>query len=281
MKFSKRGVIFVFILLLLLFIGVNNVLATAPMFYNITIEPNVTTITWGFNQTFNCSMDFAANESRYNNISWYWLKDDIIQFTTTNATGYPGNHTNVINGTYFMSINITADTYTIGSNYSCSAAIWNGSNFNVTNSTKLYINNTLHLSDCGNINNISTNYYLTKNVQNAITCFTLNASNITFDCKGYSVTYSTAENTGKGFDLKSSNDTTIKNCPIIRSFNAASTTTEGIQAINSNRTNIINNSFNINGYGGYGILLYNSSNAEIDNNTINTTGTFGYAIYSS
>ncbi|MBI2112520.1 hypothetical protein HYT52_03230 [Candidatus Woesearchaeota archaeon] len=73
--------------------------------------------------------------------------------------------------------------------------------------------NEANSTSCGNI---TSNLTLTANVNSTATCFAFNASGVTLDCAGYTVTYN---NGGGGTDGITNNDgfdnITIKNCNIL------------------------------------------------------------------
>jgi len=64
---------------------------------------------------------------------------------------------------------------------------------------------------CGNLNTANTVYTLTANVNNDATCFTVQADNVTLDCQGYRINYSSAYN-AYGVNNVGYNNTRIENC---------------------------------------------------------------------
>lgn len=115
---------------------------------------------------------------------------------------------------------------------------------------------------------------LIANLTTTSTCISINASNVLFNCSGFTIRY----NTGSGSTInaiiaENLTNITIKDC-VIHDLNA--TASRGV-AINWSRVNnsfIINTTIQTNGTSdNYGISLINSFWNTIANNTINTIGT--------
>ena len=98
-------------------------------------------------------------------------------------------------------------------------------------------------TSCGYVGSDLT---LTSNVTNENTCFIINAHDITLDCAGYFINYSTSDILGYGINNTGFNNVTIRNC--IMEEGASST---------SNK---------------YAIHFEESFNGTIENNTIVTIG---------
>lgn len=129
----------------------------------------------------------------------------------------------------------------------------------------------LNISSCSNLNIANVIYNLTSNVTANGTCMNINADNVTLECNGFTINYSTSE---MGFGVNNSGDdnVTIRNCEIIRgngNYGIAE-----IALVESENGNIANNSIK----GMYGILITSSSHNNVTNNTIHTNETNGHGI---
>ena len=74
-------------------------------------------------------------------------------------------------------------------------------------------NAATNVSACGTLNTAGTTYTMNQSINNTgVTCITIGAQNITFDCQGFSIT---GNNTTGIYGIYSSySNTTIKNCII-------------------------------------------------------------------
>jgi len=131
------------------------------------------------------------------------------------------------------------------------------------------------VSACGTLNVSNKVYQLVQNVNSSGKCFTIAANNITLDCQGYAINYSSSygiDNAGAGsFGY---NLTTIKNCNI-RGTGSAS---YAMYFYKNNNNTIANNTI---ATVSTGILLSISSGNNVSNNNITTTGGSTYAIFLS
>jgi len=135
-----------------------------------------------------------------------------------------------------------------------------------------------YISECGNLNTENAAYTLSKSVNSTGTCFTIGANNITLDCQGYTINYSTAGASGIGYGVYSNkNFTTIKNC-IIKEGASAGNSKYAIYFNGAKNGTIENNTITTSGSYGYGISLFLSSTNIFLNNTITTSGEDGYGI---
>jgi parallel beta-helix repeat protein len=146
---------------------------------------------------------------------------------------------------------------------------------------------------------------LTQNVNSSGTCYTIGSSDITIDCKGYTINYSEISS-GHGFYTQEGyNNITIKNCNI---FGASTVASDGVNfngTVNatlrdSNITSlgavsrgvllsyarlstVINNTFNISGTNAFGMTIAASNDSLIEDNVIlaNESATIGVNIQGS
>ncbi|MCK5176448.1 MAG: right-handed parallel beta-helix repeat-containing protein, partial [Candidatus Aenigmarchaeota archaeon] len=136
----------------------------------------------------------------------------------------------------------------------------------------------LNISSCSDLSYEGITYNLTTDVSSANTCFSIISNNITLDCNGYTINYSTNYHVdsadGNAVNITNYNGTTIKNCNIIGGG-------EYDFAIFLNTTNnakIQDNNITLRGDGGI-IAVYSFSN-NITNNIIRAH-TFNLALYNS
>ncbi len=98
--------------------------------------------------------------------------------------------------------------------------------------------------DCGTLSSSGV-YTLTQNVSSTGTCFTVAAANVTIDCNGYWINYSTGGAANTYGVYTNQFNTTIKNCNIVDGNWGAGSSREGIYLVHSNRSTIFNSFLNI------------------------------------
>ncbi len=153
------------------------------------------------------------------------------------------------------------------------------------------------ISACGTLETQGT-YSLEQDIQAEETCFIITADDITLDCQGHTITYSS---NGNGYAIySSSNSTTIKNCKILEgnstgnksaiyisgNNNKIEETTiitysdnqEGIYA-GGNNNNLLSNNITTHGRYAHPVYLITSSNNLVEGNTLNTNYWDSYGIY--
>ena len=158
------------------------------------------------------------------------------------------------------------------------------------------------VTSCGYLNSADTVYVLQNNVTSTTSCLYVNATNITLDLNGYTITYGNQDNDTSFTGVYSNQTyTDIKNGFILMGANAAVAQPRyGVyfSATASNGTienlNIFNNTYGIilygadynivnnitSNYGSYGIYLYSGSDYNIISN-INSNNKSVYGIYLS
>ncbi|MEM5871287.1 MAG: hypothetical protein QW051_00270 [Candidatus Aenigmatarchaeota archaeon] len=121
-------------------------------------------------------------------------------------------------------------------------------------------------------------YYLTSNVSTTGTCFTIMANNITLDCQGYAVNYSSSTS---GYAVRGSgvNDMTIKNCKLYQTGTSSSSYAIYFGSSTGYRLNVSSTEIYTRGSSSHGIYLNNLHNANISDVNITTTGSQAYAFY--
>ncbi len=123
-----------------------------------------------------------------------------------------------------------------------------------------------NLTTCAEIT--SSGYYnLTQNVSSSGTCFTIKSNNVTLDCKGYQINYST---TSEGYAINNSDgydNITIKNCGIVQGGNSDSSYAIYFNGVDKGL--IQNNIISTSGVGSYPIYLPYSSNINITDSILN------------
>lgn len=201
----------------------------------------IITITAPTNTTYTTSsipFNFSLNEAGY---CEYSLDNGVTNYTMTvnsSNTGFNATNTSIADGSY------TARAY-------CNDT---AGNMNNSASVVFSVENT-QLSTCINLDAANTVYTMNQSVNTTATCFRILASNITLDCQGYTINYSsTSTNTGYGVYANYSS-ATIKNCVI----------KEGA-TFSSERSR-------------FAIYFLGASNGTIQNNTITTTSYADEAMY--
>ncbi len=114
--------------------------------------------------------------------------------------------------------------------------------------------NALNLTTvCGTLPTVGEYYQLQNNVSSTGTCFTVSAANITIDCNGYGINFSSSS-AGRGVYSTVFN-TTVKNCAFI------------------NQTGTSDNS--------YGVYFNGGTFGNVFNNSITTRGQYSYVVYAA
>ncbi|MFC1723313.1 LamG-like jellyroll fold domain-containing protein, partial [Nanoarchaeota archaeon] len=121
-------------------------------------------------------------------------------------------------------------------------------------SQNLWLNFTLQtgLTDCGELGDANTVYYLQNDVSAPGTCFNVTANNVTLEAQGYTINYSYAGIVGYGLVSYLYNNTIVRDAVVI----------EG-NATNDEK---------------YGIYFYGNYNSLIENTSIQTSGTYSHGI---
>jgi len=140
-----------------------------------------------------------------------------------------------------------------------------------------------NVTSCGVLNTSNATYILNQSLNSSYDCITINATNITLDCKGYNINFGNA--TG-GFGIIVSGDggetghdnITIQNCVIVQ--NESGGDYAGIRfGPNSENGVVYNNTLLIYGIDTVGIMLEDFSiNANISLNDITCSGRESTAI---
>jgi hypothetical protein len=106
---------------------------------------------------------------------------------------------------------------------------------------------------------VTTDLTLAADVTNESTCFTINASNITLDCAGYLINYSTAGTLGYGVNNTGGYDNvTVKNCNLHQENASAAAGVHGIYFKTTENGTIEDNNITVTGSNGQGIYVYDS-----------------------
>lgn len=134
----------------------------------------------------------------------------------------------------------------------------------------------IDVNSCQTLSSNDTFYTLTGNIESAGTCIQITNNNITLDCKGYSIRYSS---TGSGVNgiISNANFTNIMNCKFL-SGDLNSKIGKGIYYENVDNGSIINNTFMIDDINNFGVDFLNSQGNNISNNFINVSGAGSIAV---
>jgi len=171
---------------------------------------------------------------------------------------YTRNTSDVYNSTFNNVSHYTPHNFTASANLFNSA--YNQSTMNESGTIMITL-----LSECGYINNDTTIY---NDVTSSGTCFTFNASDVTLDCQGNSIT---GDLTGYGIYTNYSTNVTIKDC-IISNF------TNAIYLNYTNNSAVINNT----GFDIEETVLYVNIGENLnisENNFTSHTGWNDWAMY--
>ncbi len=170
----------------------------------------------------------------------------------SNSTGtWHANYTNDSMGDFNDTwLNITVDGIPDNQNYKW--MVYCNDTVGLTNYTEnraLNVETGPSVSFCRNLTTADTIYTLIQNVSSEGTCFNVTAENVTIDCNGFTINYSSSS-VGYGVYTNQFN-TTVKNCIILQTASIASSP---------------------------GIYLYGSNNGTISGNNITTLASMSSGI---
>jgi len=134
------------------------------------------------------------------------------------------------------------------------------------------------ITECGVLNISNTIYTLTQDVNSIVTCFAITAENITLDCQGYKINYSSNGESNVYGIYSEYDNTSVKNCVIVEGLSNSSNN----YAVYYNGVDngvIYNNIITTSGNNGHGIVLLSSSINTVSNNTITPFGNDSRGIY--
>jgi hypothetical protein len=126
------------------------------------------------------------------------------------------------------------------------------------------------VTSCRELNLANTIYLLQNNVSSSGTCFNVTVDNVTLDCQGYKINYS-SEVAGSGVYVENYNLTQVKNCEVDKT-NYSCERSPAIYFINSNNGTIQYNIITTGSLNSDGVRLINSSNDNVTNNLISVSG---------
>ncbi|MDP3734755.1 MAG: LamG-like jellyroll fold domain-containing protein [Nanoarchaeota archaeon] len=193
--------------------------------------------------------------------------DDILVF---NRTLSPEQ----INALYKKKFNLIALNETItGENWKVHAT----PNANGTDGITNISNTVTILNNSANCGLLTSDTILDLDVSSTGNCFTIGANNISLDCAGHNITYSTSGTLGYGINNSGGYDNVmIKNCEISEGNNATNNK-HAIYSLNGINMTLKNNTITTIG-SSTGIYLVSSSNSSVFENTITTSGINAEAI---
>jgi alpha-tubulin suppressor-like RCC1 family protein len=147
--------------------------------------------------------------------------------------------------------------------------------YNITGNTKL--NFTLDMPlDCGILSNPGT-YYLNNSVSSAGTCFTINVSDVSLDCQGHTINYSTAEE-GCGILIWSQsanvNNVNVSNCNIVKDSSGGNSTSYRPAIVGYGHSLVPSGTMVDDGG-----TIYYVDNVNVTNVSISTFGDYSFGIY--
>jgi hypothetical protein len=148
---------------------------------------------------------------------------------------------------------------------------------NLQHEVELDGGNFVMIDSCQDLNQTDAIYLLTANVTSSATCFNILANNVTLDCQGHEINYSSAGVLGYGVNVTGYNWTTVRGC-VIKEGVSTTGYKHAIRFVNSTNGNVSNNFILTLGGDSYGIGLFSSSNFSVSNNLVLTNGSYAYAI---
>jgi hypothetical protein len=149
-----------------------------------------------------------------------------LNYTTANSVFWDFNYSYNSEAVYLNGSDLLFGNYFNGSIDEVS--IWNRS-LSAEEVYRLYsmgLNNdsSINLTGCGDLTYADTTYYLNNNVTSTGTCFNVLANNVTLDCNGYEVNYSSGGGSNEyGIYNNGYNNTKIRNCNIVEAVNSGGT----------------------------------------------------------
>jgi surface protein len=222
-----------------------------------------------------------TSTTNYYNCTYNGLNQGNIYYNVINGSvNIKGDTNSSINGLY---IGINGAGYPYNSSNSLSKVTAGVVDYAPLTNSKY----STDISSCANLSSNNTAYLLINNISSTGTCFNILANNVTINCNGYAINYSStttgnAVNNSAGYD-----NLVIKNC-IIRKAGSLSYNSNPY-AINVDNSidsayniTIVNTSINLSNYtaGEYahGIVIDNAYNITINNVSITEliTGVWGF-----
>jgi parallel beta-helix repeat protein len=168
--------------------------------------------------------------------------------------------------------------------------IWTNGNHNVTiwindtsnNVNSSYVNFTVDASECQTLSTPNSVYTLTNKVSSSGTCFTISAENVTLDCAGYLINFSTSGGASQRGVYSNQNYTKIYNCTISDgNLSSLGSGRNGIYLNTINHGELINNNISVFSSSSVGIYLSSSSNNTLTKNNGTSNSSYGIYLYSS
>ncbi|MFA5071628.1 MAG: right-handed parallel beta-helix repeat-containing protein [Candidatus Pacearchaeota archaeon] len=135
------------------------------------------------------------------------------------------------------------------------------------------------ITACGNLSSANTIYILQKDVNSALTCFNITATNVTLDLNGFTVTYGNQNLSSNFYGVYSSQDyTVVKNGDLVRgNVSLVSQVRIGASIVGDFAT--IENLVTSNNT--YGVYLENSANTSINELTAEDSQLYGIYVVGS
>ncbi|MBR9705063.1 hypothetical protein GOV12_06640 [Candidatus Pacearchaeota archaeon] len=130
---------------------------------------------------------------------------------------------------------------------------------------------------CGTLNSENSIYTLDRNVESMNACFSITGENVTLDCQGYQIIYSSVGTNAIGV-YSTADSSNISNCKFL-SQDLNNFLGIGVYLSGSNNSFINNNHFQTTDKNEYAIQLTSSEGVLIDYNNINISSNNSYGIY--
>ncbi|MBI2138869.1 right-handed parallel beta-helix repeat-containing protein, partial [Candidatus Woesearchaeota archaeon] len=226
------------------------------------------------NQDISANSTYTDPDGDVGRVNFTWYVNNIPVYNQT--------FLNVPNGTILIS-NISSLNFTGGDSVNVSVAA-NDSSFTGaiawSNTSNIQYGNAT--DTCLTLNNPNAKYVLIQNLTSSGTCFAINANNITIDCRGHFINYSTSAGFGISVGPNGAvGNITVQSC-ILFPGNLSASSQYGIVYANTLEGLIKNNTVMTRGVNANnGIFLSESHNIAVESNNVSASGSgnYNYGIY--
>jgi len=227
--------------------------------YTVTVDITlpVVNITYPLNTTYSANvteLNYTLTETNIQRC--WWSNDSGVWNSTTQSAGVNWSGLNSTEG---------SNTWKVYCNDSANNVNSSSVTFSLSTTTV-----GTSISSCGELNESNTTYVLTADVNTTGTCFNVVAENVTLDCAGKTINYSSNGTLGYGV-YSNQNFTIVKNC-VIKEGTATTSNKYAIYYSGAQNGRVQNNTIITIGLTGTGVYLYTRANNNlVQNNTINAT----------
>ena len=206
------------------------------------------------------------------------ISNKVAYMNSTNLTYLNTSSVITLNGVTFTNAQATYDsnddgTFEVCPSNKCTEISYAGGVFKFNVSSFTAFSSQEHVLSCGDT--LSTNTTLNTSYTATGTCFTINTSGLTLDCRGNNITFGTGGGASPiAVDISADDDSTltnitVKNCTVIG--HGLGSSAKGITASNITNSFIRNNTIILNGTGvTYGVHLFYTRNTNVSLNSVSS-----------